>query len=65
MEAQGKKTRKKRKHEQMLCSNLAPCVYKSYFGDRCIAHKHVIWRTCRFKTKSEDTHEQSQPAEGI
>ena len=41
----------KKKREQRLCLNIEPCIYKSYFGQKCVAHKRIIWSTCRFKTK--------------
>lgn len=41
----------KKKKEHRLCSSTEGCVYKSYFGKKCIAHTRVIWRTCRHSTK--------------
>lgn len=46
------KKKKKKKREQRFCINNEGCVYRSYFGSRCIAAKRVVWRTCRFKTKT-------------
>ena len=39
------------KKEIRGCSDKGPCSFKSYFGNRCIAPKRVIWRTCRHKIK--------------
>ena len=44
--------KKKKKREQRFCTNKEGCIYKSYFGSKCITPKRVIWRTCRFKTKT-------------
>ena len=43
--------KKRKKRELRLCSNPEHCVYKSYFGNKCIAHKRIIWSTCRYKQK--------------
>ena len=43
--------KKKKKKENRFCLGEERCIFLSYFGQRCIAPKRVIWRTCRFKTK--------------
>jgi len=45
------KEKKKKKIELRFCAKEKFCVYKSYFSNRCMAPKRVIWRTCRFKKK--------------
>lgn len=46
-------TKKKfKKREQRFCVNRDGCIYKSYFGSKCMVAKRVIWRTCRFKSKT-------------
>lgn len=47
---------KRKKQEQRFCISKEDCVYKSYFGKRCIANKRVIWRTCRHKEKPLEAH---------
>lgn len=41
----------KNNKEQRLCKSEKGCIYKSYFGKKCIAPTRVIWRTCRHSMK--------------
>jgi len=43
----------RKKKEQHFCISKEHCSYKNYFGDKCLAPKRVIWRTCRFKSKTQ------------
>ena len=53
MDIPDKLIKKKKKREQRFCCDeKVVCIFKSYFGSRCIAPKRVIWRTCRFKSKT-------------